>query len=166
MGNPGGHFTDFEEQTQIITWKWMVEKLAKHYIQRYGLNEVSQWNFETWNEPDHHDFDGLTFTVQGYLNYFDATFQGLKDVSKHVKIGGPGGSCREPHFITLCHALLVHSQNGTNIVSGKKGGSKLDFISFHQKGDQNSRNVVQSTVKKISEIQLLVPELTKDLPIF
>eukprot|EP00094_Tigriopus_californicus_P003825 TCALIF_03681-PA protein Name:"Similar to Idua Alpha-L-iduronidase (Mus musculus)" AED:0.08 eAED:0.08 QI:0/-1/0/1/-1/1/1/0/507 len=166
MGNPGGHFTDFEEQTQIITWKWMVEKLAKHYIQRYGLNEVSQWNFETWNEPDHHDFDGLTFTVQGYLNYFDATFQGLKDVSKHVKIGGPGGSCREPHFITLCHALLVHSQNGTNIVSGKKGGSKLDFISFHQKGDQNSRNVVQSTVKKISEIQLLVPELTKDLPFF
>lgn len=166
MGNPGGQFTNFEEQTQVITWKWMVGELTNHYIQRYGLTEVSQWNFETWNEPDHHNFDGLNFTVQGYLNYFDATFQGLKDVNKHLRIGGPGGSCREPHFIELCQALLIHSQNGTNVLTGKKGGSKLDFISFHQKGDQNSRNVVQSTVNRINEIKSLVPELAKDIQFF
>lgn len=32
---------------------------------RYGLDYVARWNFETWNEPDNHDFDSLNFTVQG-----------------------------------------------------------------------------------------------------
>lgn len=32
---------------------------------RYGLEHVSKWNFETWNEPDHHDFDNVSMTLQG-----------------------------------------------------------------------------------------------------
>lgn len=32
---------------------------------RYGLKHVSKWNFETWNEPDHHDFDNVSMTLQG-----------------------------------------------------------------------------------------------------
>ena len=32
---------------------------------RYGIGEVRRWNFETWNEPDHHDFDTLNITVPG-----------------------------------------------------------------------------------------------------
>ena len=31
----------------------------------YGLEYVSSWNFETWNEPDTGDFDDLKFTIQG-----------------------------------------------------------------------------------------------------
>ena len=27
--------------------------LANYFIARYGLKDVQQWNFETWNEPDH-----------------------------------------------------------------------------------------------------------------
>lgn len=29
------------------------------------------WNFETWNEPDHHDFDNLNFTIKGNLSIFE-----------------------------------------------------------------------------------------------
>lgn len=32
---------------------------------RYGLEHVAKWNFETWNEPDHHDFDNVSMTVKG-----------------------------------------------------------------------------------------------------
>lgn len=32
---------------------------------KYGLGYVSQWNFETWNEPNNHDFDNVTVTIQG-----------------------------------------------------------------------------------------------------
>lgn len=35
------------------------------YLGQYGVGYVSTWNFETWNEPDHKDFDGLNITVQG-----------------------------------------------------------------------------------------------------
>ena len=36
-----------------------------HSADRYGLSHVSKWNFETWNEPDHHDFDNVSMTLQG-----------------------------------------------------------------------------------------------------
>lgn len=32
---------------------------------RYGLETVSQWNFETWNEPNNRDFDNVSMSVQG-----------------------------------------------------------------------------------------------------
>lgn len=32
---------------------------------KYGLAVVSQWNFETWNEPNNHDFDNVTVSIQG-----------------------------------------------------------------------------------------------------
>lgn len=34
---------------------------------QYGLEYVSSWNFETWNEPDTGDFDDLKFTIQGTI---------------------------------------------------------------------------------------------------
>lgn len=34
-------------------------------VEKYGLDIVSQWNFETWNEPNNHDFDNVTMTIQG-----------------------------------------------------------------------------------------------------
>ena len=27
--------------------------MINHFVQKYGINYVSQWNFESWNEPDH-----------------------------------------------------------------------------------------------------------------
>ncbi|GFQ92728.1 alpha-L-iduronidase [Trichonephila clavata] len=65
MGNPSGYFTDFENETQVYMWKDLIYRLASHYIDVFGIDYVSKWNFETWNEPDHHDFDDLNITIQG-----------------------------------------------------------------------------------------------------
>ncbi|XP_014388968.1 PREDICTED: alpha-L-iduronidase isoform X3 [Myotis brandtii] len=65
MGSPSGHFTDFEDKRQVFEWKELVSLLARRYIGRYGLEQVSKWNFETWNEPDHKDFDNVSMTLQG-----------------------------------------------------------------------------------------------------
>lgn len=35
------------------------------YSDRYGLETVSQWNFETWNEPNNRDFDNVSMSLQG-----------------------------------------------------------------------------------------------------
>jgi beta-xylosidase len=43
--------------------------MTQFFISEYGLSEVMTWNFETWNEPDCHDFDKVKMTVQGFLNY-------------------------------------------------------------------------------------------------
>lgn len=65
MGSPSGYFTDFDDKQQVFEWKDLVSLLARRYIGRYGLTHVSKWNFETWNEPDHHDFDNVSMTTQG-----------------------------------------------------------------------------------------------------
>ncbi|XP_048359812.1 alpha-L-iduronidase isoform X2 [Sphaerodactylus townsendi] len=78
MGSPSGYFTDFEDKEQVILWKNLIAQLAKRYVERYGLKHVTKWNFETWNEPDHHDFDNVSMTAQGFLNYYDACSEGLR----------------------------------------------------------------------------------------
>lgn len=41
------------------------------YVDRYGLDYVAEWNFESWNEPNNRDFDTLQFTIQGAMNITD-----------------------------------------------------------------------------------------------
>jgi len=33
-------------------WGDMVRHFAQHLVERYGIDEVSQWYFEVWNEPN------------------------------------------------------------------------------------------------------------------
>lgn len=126
---------------------------------RYGLSYVSKWNFETWNEPDHHDFDNVTMTLQGgwclpgscecgrgpsgtrvwtpvpvpgFLNYYDACSEGLRAASPALRLGGPGDSFHPWPRSPLCWGLLEHCHNGTNFFTGELG-VRLDYISLHKK---------------------------------
>jgi xylan 1,4-beta-xylosidase len=33
-------------------WDALVTAFAKHLIDRYGIDEISQWYFEVWKEPN------------------------------------------------------------------------------------------------------------------
>jgi xylan 1,4-beta-xylosidase len=33
-------------------WAGLVERLLTHWVERYGADEVRQWFFEVWNEPN------------------------------------------------------------------------------------------------------------------
>nr|XP_031295271.1 alpha-L-iduronidase isoform X16 [Camelus dromedarius] len=134
MGSPSGHFIDFEDKQQVFEWKNLVSLLARRYIARYGLKHVSKWNFETWNEPDHHDFDNVSMTLQGFLNYYDACSEGLRAASPALRLGGPGDSFHPPPGSPLCWGLLGHCHNGTNFFTGEVG-VRLDYISLHKKAD-------------------------------
>ena len=76
MGNPSNLFTDFDNATQLSRLSSLVGEIGRRYVDRFGLDYVKLWNFETWNEPDHKrtwDFPlNRTMTVSAYLNYFDA----------------------------------------------------------------------------------------------
>ena len=165
MGNPGGYFTDFEDPVQLILWRKVITKLADHLIARYGSKELESWNFETWNEPDHKDFGSINITLKGFLNYVDASYRGLKDTGLKLRFGGPGGSCRHPHFIKYCHGLLQHVQNGSNYFTGKSCNQTLDFLSFHKKGQEEIGSIIKNTEETISKLYKKFP-VTRTLPIF
>ncbi|NXA08851.1 IDUA iduronidase, partial [Sapayoa aenigma] len=126
---------------------------------RYGLEHVAKWNFETWNEPDHHDFDNVSMTVEGFLNYYDACSEGLRAASPLLKFGGPGDSFHPLPKSPICWSLLCHCYNGTNFFTGETG-VRLDYISLHKKGSGSSLYILQQEVEAVQQIQKLFPNFS------
>ncbi|XP_061047830.1 alpha-L-iduronidase isoform X1 [Eubalaena glacialis] len=164
MGSPSGCFTDFEDKRQVFEWKNLVSLLARRYIGRYGLKHVSKWNFETWNEPDHHDFDNVSMTLQGFLNYYDACSEGLRAASLALRLGGPGDSFHPLPRSPLCWGLLGHCHNGTNFFTGEVG-VRLDYIALHKKGAGSSIYILEQEAAVVRQIQRLFPKFA-DTPVY
>jgi xylan 1,4-beta-xylosidase len=68
-------------------WETLIHKLTRHWVERYSLDEVRQWFFETWNEPNLKAF--WTGTRQGYFKLYRHTVEAIKSVDASLKVGGP-----------------------------------------------------------------------------
>jgi xylan 1,4-beta-xylosidase len=69
-------------------WAAMISAFAKHLIDRYGIDEVSQWYFEVWNEPNL-DFWAGDPKEATYYHLYDVTALAVKSVSNRLRVGGP-----------------------------------------------------------------------------
>jgi len=154
MGNPSEQFTNFENTKDIKQLKTLVQMIASRYIKRFGASFVRKWNFESWNEPDHKDFDHLNISIHGFLNYFSAVSMSLKNVDDKLTFGGPAGSCRKESFSKICWTLLHRCA----VEGPKKCG--LDFISIHKKGNSDAETILRNEVETIKKIHQF-PQLTK-----
>lgn len=88
-------------------WQRLVKLFAEHLIQRYGREEVSQWFFEVWNEPNLNGFfDG---TQEDYFHLYELTARALKSVDPCLQVGGPATSVNSwiPEFRSFCEANSV-----------------------------------------------------------
>ncbi|KAF7657526.1 hypothetical protein LDENG_00025810, partial [Lucifuga dentata] len=164
MGSVSNFFTSFEEKAQVLEWRRLVRLLAARYIDKYGLGSVAQWNFETWNEPNNHDFDNVSMSIQGFLNYYDACSEGLRAASPLLRFGGPGDACRSPLRSPFCWAVLQHCYNGSNYFTGQTG-VRLDYIALHKKGGGFSLPILQQEIQTMAEIQKRFP-LFRNVPVY
>ncbi|MFW5762584.1 MAG: GH39 family glycosyl hydrolase, partial [Cyclobacteriaceae bacterium] len=149
-------FTDFLQREKIEAWKQMVKDLVLHFIERYGLEEVRSWYFESVNEPDYNSF--WKYSEQEFLNYYDACSEALLEVDPMIRFGGPGtaGGLKSKYL----KLLLAHCDTGTNYFTGKKG-SRIDFISIHVKDDP--AEMVEQELEVIQYIRDHHPRFS-DLP--
>lgn len=65
-----------------------MRRFASHLVDRYGIDEVSQWYFEVWNEPNI-DFWGGIPRDRSYFDLYAHTASDLKSVSPRIRVGGP-----------------------------------------------------------------------------
>ncbi len=101
-------------------WDALITAFAQHLINRYGIDEVSTWYFEVWNEPNIDFWTGVP-KQQTYFELYDHTARTLKAVSLRLRVGGPATSAA--HWIP---AFLDHvSQEHVPI----------DFVSTHGYAD-------------------------------
>lgn len=83
-------------------WQRLITLFARHLIDRYGKEEVSQWFFEVWNEPNLNGFfDG---TQEDYFHLYEMTARSLKSVDPCLQVGGPATSVNSwiPEFRNFC----------------------------------------------------------------
>ncbi|GFQ92727.1 alpha-L-iduronidase [Trichonephila clavata] len=97
-----------------------------------------------------------------FLNYYDACSEGLRGADKRLRFGGPGGSCRIPTIgkSSICWGLLEHCVRGKNYFTGKKG-VRLDYISFHKKGNGSTDLILSEEIETIQYILSHFPSLAQ-----
>ena len=59
-------------------WAALIRAFARHLIARYGIEEVSQWYFEVWNEPNETFRGGRALEQRAYFGLYDATARSSK----------------------------------------------------------------------------------------
>ena len=108
-------------------WGDFISHFARHLVDRYGIDEVSQWYFEVWNEPNL-DFWAGDPKQETYYQLYDATARALKGVSPRLRVGGPATAQAAwvASFIRHCVDNRV----------------PLDFVSTHVYGNDPAENVL------------------------
>ena len=126
-------------------WDALIAAFARHLIERYGIEEVSQWYFEVWNEPNL-DFWGGNPRQSTYWTLYDHTARALKAVDARIRVGGPATAQAAwvAAFIEHCHKEHV----------------PVDFTSTHVYGDDTAQDVF-GTTEKISREHMVCRAVKK-----
>ncbi|HEX4007203.1 MAG TPA: glycosyl hydrolase family 39 [Acidobacteriaceae bacterium] len=107
-------------------WDALITAFAQHLIDRYGLDEVSQWYFEVWNEPNIDFWIGRP-AQSTYFELYDHTARAVKAANVRLRVGGPA----------TAQAAWV----GDLIAHTEQNHVPLDFVSTHVYGNDSAENV-------------------------
>jgi xylan 1,4-beta-xylosidase len=104
----------------------LIENFARHLVERYGLEEVAQWYFEVWNEPNIDFWTGVP-KEETYRRLYRSSADALKRVSARLRVGGPATAQAAwvGRFIDWCVREKV----------------PLDFVSTHVYANDKSEDV-------------------------
>ena len=127
-------------------WEALCYQVTRHFVEKYGREEVESWWFELWNEPDIGYWSGSVGPGGGrgdslaaqksqtrrdeFNKLYDFTVEGVRRALPTARIGGPevtGGAQG------MLRTFLQHTSSGTNYATGRVG-TPLDLITFHAKG--------------------------------
>jgi len=97
-------------------WEDFLKRFIRFLFDRYGREEVSQWYFEVWNEPNLGSF--FSGKKEDYFKLFAHTARALKAVDPALRVGGPATATSEwvDELVAYC----------------RKNNVPIDFVSTHQ----------------------------------
>ncbi len=108
-------------------WSELVFQWVKHDVERYGRDEVANWYWETWNEPNIGYWQGKP---EEFFRLHDSAVDAVRRALPDAKVGGPDSAGGGTKFL---REFLAHCLRGTNFVTGRIG-TPLEFVAFHAKG--------------------------------
>jgi xylan 1,4-beta-xylosidase len=117
-------------------WFDLVNAFTTHCVRRYGIAEVSRWQFEVWNEPNIAFWAG---TQEQYFELYRQSVLAVKAVDKRLRVGGPSTAQLDwvPDLINFC---ATHSV-------------PIDFITSHvYPGDPQQRIFGRDNAYRFEEV--------------
>jgi xylan 1,4-beta-xylosidase len=145
----------------LEAWDALMTHFAQHLVERYGIDEVSQWYFEVWNEPNIDFWNGIP-RQDSYFELYAHTARALKAVNPRLRVGGPATAAAD-----WVDAFLKY--DAANRVP-------VDFVSSHGYADDTVHNLF-GTEENIPEDERVCRAIAKvhdqikassmpDLPLF
>ncbi|MGM9663857.1 MAG: hypothetical protein ACI3XF_03350 [Eubacteriales bacterium] len=125
----------------IGEWASLIEAFVTHLTDRYGAEEIKQWYFEVWNEPNHKSFFSEYQNINAYFELYDTAARAVKKVCSEYRVGGPAtaGMVWVSEMIEHCRA----------------NGVPLDFITSHSygvKGDFDEDGTAITVMKNVDKV--------------
>ena len=71
-------------------WAMLMRALIAHWKERYGEDEITQWYYEVWNEPDIRGF--WPHTLEDYFSLYKTTAEAIRAECAKCRIGGPASA--------------------------------------------------------------------------
>ena len=147
-------------------WEEICYRYTLHNVERYGIDRVSRWRCQCFNEPDISMFflselpsDRVRPRVEAYCGMYAAFERGIRRVSDRIPIGGPALAGK--------HEFL-----GGWLDYVKEKGLKLDFVSLHNYGTSPAQmqlgaqvTVENNMVKHRNYLETLEAHGFGDLPV-
>jgi len=94
-----------------------IQAVVQRAIDLFGADDVSQWYWEVWNEPNYAGF--WTGTMQDYYEMYDAAVAGATAALPNILIGGP---VTTQGSVSQMTEFLQHCQNN---------GTRVSFLASH-----------------------------------
>jgi xylan 1,4-beta-xylosidase len=143
------------------SWGALISAFAKHLVDRYGIDEVSQWYFEVWNEPNIDFWTGEPKEAT-YYQLYDSAAHALKQVSPRLRVGGPATA-----QAAWVDRFIAHTA---------RGNVPVDFVSTHVYANDTAQDIF-GTDENIARTQMVCRAVQKvhdqvkasarpDLPLF
>ena len=139
-------------------WATLIDKLVQHWVTRYGIEEVRNWFFEVWNEPNLSAF--WKGTQADYFRLYQYTAHAIKKIDLLLQVGGPATADNAwiPEFLSFCEQNRV----------------PVDFISTHhyptddfgQPGDDTIAQLAASRRSALRDEAMQVQKQAKGLPVY
>ena len=107
-------------------WDDLVFQFTKHLADRYGVDEVTKWYFEVWNEPNI-DFWVGDPKQATYWELYDHSVAAVKRVSPRFRVGGPATAQAAWADAFIRHCIEKHVP--------------VDFVSSHVYGNDGAQDV-------------------------
>ena len=113
-------------------WDDLIKHFAQHLVDRYGIDEVAQWYFEVWNEPNIDFWNGIP-RQRSYFELYAHTARDLKSVNPRLRVGGPATAAA--HWI------------GDFLKYTAENHVPVDFVSTHGYADDTVEDLLRHATK-------------------